>query len=124
MKLVSILAISLLGMLPANSHPNQQKILPYYKIKVLQPVIPIKKIGNACPIGYLSSNGYCVPTSNRSAGVIPIYGERSIGSCPRGFRSNVGYCLSTKTNKTMAIPMISSMCPRDYLQSGSYCLKR
>ena len=124
LKSLSILVFGLLCSLPANSHPINQKPTIYYKVKLVQPLMPVKKIVETCPIGYLSSNGYCMPISNKSDAAIPVYGDKAIGNCPRGFRYNAGYFLTTKSNKTFAIPMITSMCPRGYIQSGSYCLKR
>ena len=124
MKSLSILVLGLLFSLSANSHPINQKSKPYYKIKLVQPLVPVKKKKKTCPFGYLSSNGYCIPISDRSDAVIQVYSDKSIGNCPRGFRYNAGYCLTNRANKTFAIPMITSMCPRGYLQSGNYCLKR
>ena len=84
-----------------------------------QPVQPLPKLGS-CPLGYISSGSYCVPSrSGNTRGAL----EKSGGSCPLGFYSSGNYCLSSPSNNRQAIPKQGNSCPLGWLSSGSYCLQ-
>ena len=74
----------------------------------MQPLMPVKKIGETCPIGYLSSNGYCMPISNKSDAAIPVYSDKAIETAHADF-GIMQVLFDYKSNKTFAIPMITSM---------------
>ena len=92
---------------------------------VIQPVGPVLKVGNECPIGYNDSNSYCIPrlTNGSSKGIIPNYSNIPFKKCPLGYKLNRGYCLSTKNNKRHAIPKLTDSCPREYYPNGNFCIK-
>ena len=46
--------------------------------------------GGSCPFGYLTSNGYCVPSQGAQT-AIPKRG----GSCPWGWTSSGDFCLKS-----------------------------
>jgi hypothetical protein len=50
---------------------------------------PIQRVGT-CPLGWYSSGGYCVPTSQQSKPAIQKY-----DSCPLGWYSTGNYCAKT-----------------------------
>jgi len=52
---------------------------------------PLPKIGAACPIGYQSSGGYCVPGPNTRCRAFP----KSGATCPAGYQSSFDYCVET-----------------------------
>jgi len=57
-----------------------------------QPVRPLPKVGG-CPLGYYSSDSYCVPsTGGNTRGAI----EKSGNSCPLGWFSSGNYCLKSR----------------------------
>jgi len=84
-----------------------------------QPVRPLPKLG-ACPLGYYSSNGYCVPSSSSGTrGAIEKTGSR----CPLGFYSSGTYCVSSPSNNREAIEKAGRSCPLGWYSSGSYCVR-
>src|SRR5262245_41258467 len=52
---------------------------------------PQPKIGAACPTGYQSSGGYCVPGPNTSCRAFPKVGA----TCPPGYTTSFDYCVET-----------------------------
>ncbi|WP_341880845.1 hypothetical protein [Synechococcus sp. UW140] len=84
-----------------------------------QPVRPLIKQGS-CPLGYYSSNNYCVPSNtNSSRGAI----EKAGSSCPLGFYSSGNYCLSSPSNNREAIQKAGNSCPLGWYSSSDYCVK-
>jgi len=84
-----------------------------------QPVRPLPKLG-ACPLGYYSSNGYCVPSSSSGTrGAI----EKAGSSCPLGFYPSGTYCVSSSSNNREAIEKAGRSCPLGWYSSGSYCVR-
>ena len=98
-------------------------LIPPSQSQAAQPLQPIKQVGDRCPLGFLASQGYCIPLSDSVPGVIPIYGDYLTENCPRGYRNNNGYCQALPAGKSVGLPLLTSLCPRGYLRSGSYCLK-
>ena len=116
------LAGILLASIPSGFTPQTcSEITQEYCID--QPLIPVVKVGNNCPIGFSSSNGYCIPNNSKIRGVIPIFNGLLPESCPIGYRINNGYCQTTKNLKTNYIPLIGKSCPRKYFKRGNYCTK-
>jgi hypothetical protein len=84
-----------------------------------QPVQPLPKVGG-CPLGYYSSDGYCLPSSGgNTRGAI----EKSGAGCPLGFYSSGNYCLSSPSNEREAIQKSGKGCPLGWYSSGGYCVK-
>ena len=84
-----------------------------------QPVRPLPKLG-ACPSGYHTSSGYCVPNSGgRSRGAIEKIGSH----CPVGFSTSGRYCLSDPSNRRQAIEKTGTSCPSGWFTSGRYCVQ-
>lgn len=84
-----------------------------------QPVRPLPNLGG-CPLGYVASGSYCVPsTSGNSRAAI----EKTGDSCPLGFFSAGRYCISTPSNDREAIHKTGNSCPLGWFSSGRYCLK-
>ena len=84
-----------------------------------QPVQPLPKVGG-CPLGYYSSDGYCVPSKgSNTRGAI----EKSGAGCPLGFYSSGNYCLSSPSNEREAIQKTGKSCPLGWYSSGNYCAK-
>lgn len=51
---------------------------------------PLPRVGT-CPVGYYSSNGYCIPTPTARNAI-----ERADSVCPLGYYSAGSYCLKTR----------------------------
>lgn len=84
-----------------------------------QPVRPLPRLGS-CPIGYLSSGSYCVPSrTGQTRGAL----EKVGGSCPIGFYSSGNYCVSGPSNDREAIVKLGGSCPVGWFSSGSYCVR-
>jgi hypothetical protein len=49
------------------------------------------KIGAACPTGYQSSGGYCVPGPSTKCRAFP----KSGATCPVGYTTSFDYCVET-----------------------------
>ena len=96
---------------------------PSNEINLIQPVIPVAKVGERCPIAFLPSQGYCLPISKTSRAVIPTQGQIAADACPLGFRNINGYCQMLSTVKYFAIPMITDSCPKGYYESNRFCIK-
>ena len=96
---------------------------PSNEINLIQPVIPVVKVGERCPTAFLPSQGYCLPTSKNSRAVIPTQGQVAASACPLGFRNVNGYCQMLPTVMYFAIPMITDSCPRGYYKSNQFCIK-
>lgn len=76
---------------------------------------PLIKQG-ACPSGYFTQGGYCVPRSGART-ALP-----KAGGCPSGYYTSGDYCLAGKNAKT-AIEKVGSGCPSGWYSSGHYCLR-
>ena len=76
---------------------------------------PLVKQG-ACPSGYRTSGGYCVPSSSSARPALP-----KIGSCPSGYHTSGDYCLGSSPNAKPAV-VKRGACPSGYRTSGDYCL--
>lgn len=83
-----------------------------------QPVQPLPRVGNGCPLGYYSSGSYCVPSKSTSQGSIQKVG----GSCPLGFYASGAYCTESRSSQKEAIQKVGP-CPLGWYSSGSYCLR-
>lgn len=84
-----------------------------------QPAQPLPRLGS-CPLGYISSGDYCIPSSSGTArGAI----ERVGSSCPLGFYASGDYCISSPNNERQAIPKSGRSCPLGWYSSGDYCLQ-
>jgi hypothetical protein len=91
-----------------------------------QPLIAILEVNNKCPIGFSSTEGYCIPRSTNINGVIPIYNGIEPENCPFGYRKNNGYCQSrSSTLEKNLIPQIGKNCPRGYKgdPGSEFCIK-
>jgi len=65
----------------------------FARAETRQPIgpTPQPKIGAACPTGYQSSGGYCVPGPNTSCRAFPKVGA----TCPTGYTTSFDYCVET-----------------------------
>ena len=52
----------------AESHEIKLQTFNSGKTVISQPVLPVIKINDKCPLGYQSSNGYCIPNNSRVMG--------------------------------------------------------
>ena len=52
---------------------------------------PMPRIGSACPSGYQSSGGFCVPGPNTKCRAFPSGGR----ICPSGYTKSFDYCVET-----------------------------
>jgi hypothetical protein len=76
---------------------------------------PVPKQG-ACPSGYHTSGGYCVPSSGSARPALP-----KIGACPSGYHTSGDYCLGSSPAAKPAVEKRGA-CPSGYHTSGAYCL--
>ncbi len=81
---------------------------------------PIPKVGNDCPTGYLSRNGYCEPYSSNYSGAIGRSGE----DCPSGYNRQGGYCVPYGSSSHNAIQRQGDDCPSGYNRYKGYCIER
>lgn len=88
-----------------------------------QPSVPLPKIEDICPFGYVDSNAYCVPRHDDVEGIIPNYSKELFKKCPPGYKNNRGYCQSTPDTGKNAIPMLTDRCPKKYYKSGNFCIQ-
>jgi len=65
----------------------------FARAETRQPIAPTPqpKIGAACPTGYQSSGGYCVPGPNTTCRAFPKVGA----TCPTGYTTSFDYCVET-----------------------------
>jgi hypothetical protein len=73
----------------------------------------------SCPYGYISSGGYCTPSSNKSKYAVPRSEKMR---CPYGYYSSGNACVASSPKSRDAIPRVGQ-CPYGYHASGDYCLK-
>ena len=81
---------------------------------------PIPKVGNDCPTGYLSRNGYCEPYSSSYSGAIGRSGE----DCPSGYNRQGGYCVPYGSSSHNTIQRQGEDCPSGYNRYKGYCIER
>jgi hypothetical protein len=60
---------------------------------VLATAYPITKVGSACPYGYISQGGYCLPMSSMPQRVLAT--PKTTTPCPFGTYSAGNYCTWT-----------------------------
>ena len=86
-----------------------------------QPLVPVIKVNKKCPQGFLSSGGYCIPSSAKTNPVIPIYDGKKVEKCPLGYRNTRGYCQSLPLLKTNSIPRLKDNCPLNFYKNKGFC---
>ncbi len=79
------------------------------------PPAALPKTGS-CPSGYITSGGFCKPTSNARVAV------PKVGSCPSGYITSGAYCLASSDRAGHAVVKTGS-CPSGYITSGAYCAR-
>jgi hypothetical protein len=84
---------------------------------VLQ-ALPLARQGGSCPIGYITTQDYCMPANNSRYAI-----ERTgSDSCPIGYSVSGGFCIASSDGARLAVKRISG-CPVGYSGNNSYCLK-
>ncbi len=86
-----------------------------------QPLLPVIKVNKKCPQGFRSSGGYCIPISDKTDPVIPIYDGKKVEKCPLGYRNTRGYCQSLPLIKTNSLPRVKDNCPLNYYKNKGFC---
>ena len=112
-----------INIMKAESHEIKLQTFNSGKTAISQPVLPVIKINDKCPLGFQSSNGYCIPNNSRVQGVISIYPGIKTNGCPMGFRENNGYCQLFEGVEKFALPKVGNLCPRGFISNGDYCIK-
>jgi len=78
----------------------------------------IERLGKACPVGYATEGGYCIPGADAEFAF-----HMTGGGCPAGYSVRRGYCVAGNSAE-LTILRTGSSCPSNYRSSQIYCIAK